>query len=308
MRANDASPCASPSVRPSAAEQTLCELGFDAHDLAEIRRIVRQPEGIILAIGPAGSGRTATLHALLDTFDPDRARTRSAECATRQRPPEWWRYETGDKGNKGHNNGRDPRAEQLRRMLRSRPEAVLLAEIDSYEMAQTVLRAALAGCRVFSAMEGGRAYHAFARFRAWGVAPADLADQLLLVVAQRRVRALCRHCAVLDESEAVREALARATDGWQSPLGAREPMDVRMAKSGGCSHCGGEGYRGQAMVYEWIEVDSAVRSLIEEGVAATELERRLLSDGRCLWDRGLRLIANGRTSLDALRASVREPR
>ncbi len=301
MPGNDAAP----RRELPAPERSLGELGFDAHDLAEIRRILRQPDGIVLAIGPSGSGRIASLHAMLDAIAPQCARIRIVERTGNRRRPGWLQGEVGDPDGGG---GHDPLAARFRRLLRSRPDAVLLAEIDSAEVAQMALRAAQAGCRVFSALDGGRAHHVFPRFRAWGVAATDLADHLALVVAQRLVRALCRHCSLPDESGAAQEALVRATDGWRSPPAARDSVPARMANPGGCKHCRGEGYRGHAMVYEWIEVDSGVRSLVEEGVGSTEMERRLLADGRGLWERGLRLVASGVTSLDALRASVREPR
>ncbi len=290
---------------PPTAERTLGELGYAAQDLAEIRRILHQPDGIVLAVGPAGSGRTASLHAMLEAIAPPCRRVRTIVDTVPRRGPGWLQGEAGDpEDGRGH----DPLAAQFRRLLRSRPDAVLLAEIDSSEEAQMVLRAAQAGCRVFSALHGGRAHHVFSRFRAWGVAATDLADHLALVVAQRLVRALCRHCSLPDDSEAVRDALIRAAEGWRIPSAARDSVQVRMAGPGGCNHCRGEGYRGHTLVYEWIEVDSGVRSLVEEGVGAMELERRLLADGRSLWDCGLRLVVSGVTSLEALRAAVREPR
>ena len=301
MPGNDAALCR----EPPAAQRTLGELGYDAQDLAEIRRILQQPDGIVLAVGPAGSGRTASLHAMLEAIAPQCRRIRTVEDTVPRRRPGWLQGEGGDPDD---GRGHDPLAARFRRLLRSRPDALLLAEIDSSEAAQLVLRAAQAGCRVFSALHGGRAHHVFPRFRAWGVAATDLADHLGLVVAQRLVRALCRHCSLPDDSEAVRDALVRAAEGWRSPPAARASVQARMVNPGGCKHCRGDGYRGHVLVYEWIEVDSGVRSLVEEGVGATEMERRLLADGRSLWERGLRLVASGATSLGALRASVREPR
>ena len=286
------------------AERTLGELGYEAQDLAAIRRVLCQPEGIVLAVGPAGSGRTASVRAMLDAIAPQRGRIWSVRPTVHRRPE----GKPRSVGDPDDGRLRDPLAVRFRRMLRSRPDPVLLAEIDSSEAAQLALRGAQAGCRVFSTMYGGRAYHVFPRFCAWGIAPTDLAEQLLLVVAQRLVRALCPDCALPDESEAVREALVRAADGWRSPSATPDSVRSRMANPSGCNRCRGAGYRGHTIVYEWIEVDSGVRSLVEEGVGATEMERRLLADGRGLWERGLRLVASGATSLDALRASVREPR
>jgi type II secretory ATPase GspE/PulE/Tfp pilus assembly ATPase PilB-like protein len=89
---------------------------------------------------------------------------------------------------------------------------------------------------------------------------------------------------------------------------AGRAVHPRRAASSGCEVCRHGGYQGSVLAYELIEIDSRARSVMASSIDPVELERALLADGRSIWDRGLKQVADGLTSLDALQAAVRQSR
>jgi general secretion pathway protein E len=83
---------------------------------------------------------------------------------------------------------------------------------------------------------------------------------------------------------------------------------ARRAAPQGCPRCGHAGYCGRVLAYELVEIDMRARGLIASSLDPVELEHALLADGAAIWDRGLKRVADGSTSLDALQAAVRQPR
>ena len=180
----------------------------------------------------------------------------------------------------------------------------LLESIDSPGVAEQALAAVASGGLVLAGLPVIRANEVFGYFSRLGIDPNDLSRRLSLVVAESLLRKVCKHCAVIDDSEDLRNVLAGAANTWL----AAEEVRGRMARAGGCRLCRGSGYDGVALAYEVLEIDTAARALVEEGLTGMEMERRLLCDGKGLWDQGLRLLARGLTSLEALRYGLREPR
>ena len=181
--------------------------------------------------------------------------------------------------------------------------ALLLDPPASWSALRGALGTIVQGRRVFACLTLERAAHVFGHFRQRGLSPAALARDLLLVLAQQRVRRLCTACREPDHSADVRNVLAQAANSWLEDT-VRETFSAR---PGGCPRCSGTGYAGCALAYELLAVDSAVRAMAEQDAVGLDMEQALFSDGRSLWDQGLRLVARGTSSLAALRAAVREP-
>jgi len=260
----DADP-ADPS--PHAPGLQLEQLGYTASDLEAIRHAISAPEGLVLVVGPAGCGRRTALRAMLRELDASSNLQRGNCC-------------------------------------RCRGRRMLLRRICSPRAAQFAIQAAQAGHRVFSRMAIGRACAAVAELRRLGVTAAQMIDGLSLVIAQRLLAKLCPQCAVPDEEDAVRQALAAARNTWLGEQAGRP----RRAAPHGCAACGHTGYSGRLLACEVLEIDARARGLLAVSADSLELERVLLADGSAIWDRGLRLVAGGATSLAALQAAIRNPR
>jgi general secretion pathway protein E len=280
---------------------SIGELGYEEGDLALLRRVLAQPDGLVLLTGPTGSGKTTSLYAMLETLDPERLSIQTIENPVERRHGKWLQYEVGKASS---DTERDVFLEHFRQLLRNDPDVIMLGEIRSREVARLAIQAAQTGHLVFSTLHVDRAAQVFGRFRGLGLDPRELCEHLSLVVSQRLVRRLCPRCKVRDERPALSGLLGSAMVSWLS----WDPANTRRASAGGCPHCNYTGHRGRAVVYEMLEIDGAVRGMVEGNVGGLEMEQRLFLGGRSLWDQGLRLVARGITSIDALRESVREPR
>jgi type II secretory ATPase GspE/PulE/Tfp pilus assembly ATPase PilB-like protein len=264
---------ASSGLACAAAESAVLEtLGLEPADAHRVHRALQQPLGLILVAGPRQSGRSTTLSALL--------RALPAPLPVGAPPP-----------------ARPPT---------ERPPDTRCLVLDPAPSPATLRHAVEtigAGRRVFASVALERAAHVFNHYRTRGLAPAALARDLLLVIAQQRVHRLCSQCREHDRSAELRGVLAQAANSWLEGT-AITPCSAR---AGGCAHCGGTGYRGSALVYELLPIDAGARALVESGAIGLDMEHALFADGRSLWDQGLRLLARGITALAALRAAVREP-
>ncbi len=181
--------------------------------------------------------------------------------------------------------------------------ATLLPAIATPGVAQRAVQAAQAGHLVLSKMALSRACSVVAELQRLQVPLALLLDALCLAIGHRRVRRLCPQCAVPAGREEVRAALASALNTW---LAGCMPQP-RQAAAAGCARCGYSGYDGTLLAYELLDVDQRARGLIASVTDPVELERLLLGEGRSIWDRGLKQVAEGATSFVALRAAVRQP-
>jgi type II secretory ATPase GspE/PulE/Tfp pilus assembly ATPase PilB-like protein len=280
---------------------SITELGYEGHDLAQVRRVLAQPDGLVLLTGPTGSGKTTSLYAMLETLDSERLSIQTIENPVERRHGKWLQYEVGKASS---DTERDVFLEHFRQLLRNDPDVIMLGEIRSREVARLAIQAAQTGHMVFSTLHVDRAAQVFGRFRGLGVDPRELCEHLSLVVSQRLVRRLCPRCRVPDERAELPRLLGTAMVSWLE----WDPKATHRAGNGGCPHCNHTGYRGRMVVYEMLEIDAGVRSMVEGNVGGLEMEQRLFGGGRSLWDQGLRLVARGQTSIDALRESVREPR
>jgi len=283
------------------ASTTLDAIGYEPGHLALIRRVLHEPDGLVLLTGPTGSGKTTALYSMLETIDPEESSIQTIENPVERRYGKWLQYEVG-KG--ATDTESDVFVDHFRQLLRNDPDVIMVGEIRSPAAARLTIQAAQTGHLVFSTLHVDRAHHVFNRYRGLSVDPADLVEHLALVVAQRLVRRLCTHCAEPDLTESTRQLLAPGHELW---LGGQS-LEPRMARAGGCANCNETGYRGRAVVYELFEVDGRVRGLVESGCVSSELESELYRDGGSMWHQGLRLVARGITSAAALREAVREPR
>jgi type II secretory ATPase GspE/PulE/Tfp pilus assembly ATPase PilB-like protein len=258
-------PAESPTAHadPGFPARPLAQLGLEPADEAAIRRVLPEPLGLVLVVGPRRSGRSSTLAALIAALP--------AAPAT------------------------DPAGTPGLRLLDPAPTPLGL---------RRAVAAVPLGCRVFASLALERAAHVFAHCRAIGLPPALLARDLQFVLAQSLVRRLCPACRLPDRSAQLRGAMAQAANSWL----ADTPWEAYAAQPGGCTQCAGQGHKGQVLAYELVVVTPGVRALAEQGAVGLEMEQILFSDGRSLWDQGLRLVARGQCSLQALRAAVREPR
>jgi general secretion pathway protein E len=275
IRVLDRSPTAegAGATRPGQAPAlSLAALGF-APDLAErLRRLALRPQGMLLATGPTGSGKTTTLYALIaESFD-GRDKVVTIEDPVEVGLAGIVQVPVNERQGLSFARG-------LRSLLRHDPDRVLVGEIRDAETAQIAVQAALTGHGVLSSVHANGALEVLARFMHLGLDLYNLASALNAVLAQRLVRVLCPHCAV--------PALPTTTGA--------QAATPRLAV--GCVHCRHTGYLGRRTIAELLVLDDPLRDAIADRAPKARLRELALATGwRPLRDAARDAVQRGLTS------------
>jgi type IV pilus assembly protein PilB len=260
------------------------EMGLAPEVLAQFRKYIRKPYGLILVTGPTGSGKTTTLYAALNEVN-----SIDKNIVTIEDPVE---YQL-----KGINQTQvNPVvgmtfAEGLRSILRQDPDIIMVGEIRDTETANIAIQAALTGHLVLSTLHTNDAAGATARLVDMGVEPFLAASSLLTVLAQRLVRKNCTRCKKdIDPPSTL-----------LSELGLDRASGLHIQRGEGCQDCRGTGYAGRVGAYELLEVDDTVRRLIVSRAPSTEIRSAAQKSGfRVLREDGLEKACRGLTTLEEI--------
>ena len=258
-------------------------LGFSASDLPRVLRVVGKPQGIVLATGPTGSGKTTTLYGLLQ-----HNATSAKNYVTIEDPVEYYLDMAGQVLIREKIGLTFPVV--LRSILRQDPDVILLGEIRDLETAEVAFHAALTGHQVFSTLHTNSAVATLSRLIDLGMKPIVLASALEGVIAQRLVRRICTDCRAPDQPSA--ELFAQL-----GLSGARPGATFHKGK--GCPRCQGSGYRGRLGIYEVMVVDDELRDLIGSGASMLEITQAARKKGMVsILDDALGKAEQGLTTLE----------
>lgn len=265
----------------NAGRLSISSLGMSERDLGSIKNILAQPHGIMLVTGPTGSGKTTTLYAGLSKIND-----RSRNILTVEDPIE---YNLPGVGQTQVNTKVDMTfARGLRAILRQDPDVVMIGEIRDLETAEIAVQASLTGHLVLSTLHTNSAVGSITRLMDMGVEPFLISSSLVGIIAQRLVRVLCEAC---------KESYV-ADAGTCKLLGVPESEAPTLYRAKGCSECNHLGYQGRMGIYEIIEVDTALRSLIHDRAGEKELEEAARADAPSIFDDGIRKILGGITTVE----------
>jgi len=266
-----------------AGRMDLESLGMSARDTEKLNKLIHKPHGIILVTGPTGSGKTTTLYAGLT-----RLNNRTRNIVTVEDPIE---YNLQGVGQTQVNPKVDMTfARGLRAILRQDPDVVMIGEIRDLETAQIAVQASLTGHMVLSTLHTNTAIGGVTRLRDMGVEPFLLASSMVAILAQRLVRNLCLHCRV--------ETLANEKDCELLGISTTEKQVIYRANDEGCEHCLQMGYQGRTGIYELIEIDERLRTLIHDGADEIAMLSHVRSKTPGIRQDGVRRILNGDTSIE----------
>ena len=265
----------------------LLQLGMEKESEKRLSKIIQKPHGILLVTGPTGSGKTTTLYAILSAIN-DATRN----ILTVEDPVE---YDLDGIGQTPVNTKVNMTfAKGLRAILRQDPDVVMVGEIRDSETAQIAVQASLTGHLVLSTLHTNSAVGAITRLQDMGVEPFLLSSTLLGVISQRLVRNLCTDCRTelkLKDSELEEYGIAAGTQVYQSE---------------GCPACLQTGYRGRSGIYELIEVDDRLSSMIHDGESQSRIEKYCRTRSASIRDDGIRKVTAGETTLDEVLRVTRE--
>ncbi len=297
----------------SARTLPLDAMGLQADTLAQFKAVISRPYGMVLCVGPTGSGKTTTLHAALGHINTPERKIWTAEDPVEITQPGLRQVQINPKIDWTF-------AKALRAFLRADPDVVMVGEIRDSETAQMAIEASLTGHLVLSTLHTNSAPETVTRLLDMGMDPFSFADSLLAVLAQRLVRRWCKHCvgaapasaqateALLDEylhaypdpaQRPEREAL-RAE--WTTRYGVAGVLQHHHAP--GCSHCDQSGFAGRLGLHELLVVSRELRRLVQTNARAAELQRVAMGEGmRTLRQDGIHKVLAGLTSIEEVRAT-----
>ncbi len=297
----------------SAKPIPLDSLGLSPDNQRDIKAAAQRPYGMLLCVGPTGSGKTTTLHSVLGYINqPDRKIwtaedpveiTQAGMRQVQVNPKIDWTF-----------------AKALRAFLRADPDVIMVGEIRDGETAKMAVEASLTGHLVMSTLHTNSAVETVTRLLDMGMDPFNFADSLLGVLAQRLVRRLCSKCVqtqdasqsqieelLADHLRAFGEAENKPSPddvlaGWKKRFGTDGKLKHHFAK--GCTHCDDLGLRGRAGLHELLVVSRQIRHLIQTGARPDVLLRTALSEGlRTLRQDGIDKVWAGVTTIEEVRAS-----
>ena len=300
-------------ILASAKPMPLDKLGMSPNNLAALKTAIERPYGMVLCVGPTGSGKTTTLHSALSYINTPERKIWTAEdpveitqAGLRQvqvNPKIDWTF-----------------AKALRAFLRADPDVIMVGEIRDGETAQIAVESSLTGHLVLSTLHTNSAAETVTRLLDMGMDPFNFADSLLAVLAQRLVRRICGACRVATPATdaQVDELLDDSLHVWGDHPAQPARDDLRtewlgrfgvngrlhLFKGAGCEKCGNTGMKGRAGVHEILTVSREVRRLIQKGARAEEIQHLAMGEGlRTLRQDGIEKVLMGATNIEEVRAT-----
>ncbi|MBQ7393543.1 MAG: type II/IV secretion system protein [Lentisphaeria bacterium] len=250
----------------------LKTLGMSAETLASFDKMIQIPHGIILVVGPTGSGKTTTLYSVISQLNDQKKKIITVEDPVEYKTPGLCQMQVNSKIGVTFASG-------LRSIVRQDPDIILVGEIRDRETADIAINAALTGHLVLSTLHTNDAVGAVTRLLDMGVENFLVSSALFGVLSQRLVRKICTACN------------GTGKDG----------------EGGKCRRCNGTGFKGRCGVFELLHLNDEFRRAINANASSSELEKIAVANGMVtLREDGLAKVNAGITTMDELTRSVAE--
>lgn len=277
----------------SAASLDIEQLGYEPAQKEMLLKAIERPYGMVLVTGPTGSGKTVSLYTCLNILNKSDTNISTAEDPVEINLPGINQVNVNEKAGLTF-------ASALRSFLRQDPDVIMVGEIRDFETADIAIKAAQTGHMVFSTLHTNNAPATLTRLLNMGVAPFNVASSVLLIMAQRLARRLCKHCKApvdIPEKALLSAGFSQADlDGSWKPYG---PV--------GCDECKGSGYKGRVGIYEVMPITDSMIRLIMSGGNAMEIADLARKEGMIdLRQAGLLKVKRGMTSLMEIEAVTNE--
>jgi len=271
----------------SALKLTLSDVGFEEDMMNRFALAVKQPNGIILLNGPTGSGKTSTLYAALNFLISPRVNITTAED-----PVEMTVRGVNQVHVKADIGLTFARA--LRALMRQDPNIILIGEIRDTETAQIAIEAAMTGHLVLSTLHTNDAPSTIERLAELGADHAMIALTLIVAVAQRLVRRICKNCIQpFEPPDILLEELSFSHFKFD--------QEAKFFQGKGCFNCNFTGYKGRTAVHEMLFMNDRLQQMITEKVSTTELRVAAIETGMSpLRATAIRKAFKGQTTIDEI--------
>ncbi|ERJ13803.1 GspE/PulE family protein [Haloplasma contractile] len=258
------------------------KLGLSKDNYKTLRRLISNPNGIILVSGPTGSGKSSTLYASLNELNKE-----DVNIITIEDPVEFQLKGVNQiqvNSEIGLNF-----ASGLRSILRQDPNIVMVGEIRDVETAQIAVRASLTGHLVLSTIHTNDSIGTVTRLTDMGIEPFLVSSSLVGVVAQRLVRRTCRECGEWEPATERERKLFRDSG----------MMIEKVFRPKGCSSCNQKGYSGRVAIFEILEINDVIRDLINKNSSDMEIKKVALNQRmKFLIQDGFQKVIDGVTTTE----------
>jgi len=284
-------------ILASSASYKINEIGLNDRNLQVMQKIIIRPYGLVLCVGPTGSGKTTTLHAFLGHVNQPQVKIWTAEDPVEITQAGLRQVQVSPK------IGLDF-ARIMRGFLRLDPDIIMIGEMRDRETAATAIEASLTGHLVLSTLHTNNAPETLTRLLDMGMNPLNIADSFLGVLAQRLVRRFCDNCQesyhpskeeFIDiQSDYGGKALAKA--------GHTYGPGMQLTRASGCEKCNGSGYKGRMGIHELMEGTSEVKTLIKKSATSQDLAQIAVKQGMTrLKQDGINKVFQGLTDMREVR-------
>ncbi|MEF8846910.1 MAG: GspE/PulE family protein [Candidatus Paceibacterota bacterium] len=288
---------------PRTRKEDFEDLGLRGRNLNVIKEGSQEPEGLILASGPTGCGKSTTLYAILEMLNEE-----GVNIVTIEDPVEYsveGVNQSQVKPDIGYSF-----AQALRHMLRQDPDIIMVGEIRDKETADLVTHAALTGHVVLSTIHTTGAIGIIPRLMDMGVEPYLLPPTLRMGLAQRLIRTLCDNCkkkvkANTDQEEFIREQVSKMPSETRKRIDLGD--DIFIYEPQGCRECNFDGYTGRTGVFEILQMTDALADVISEDASESKLREATKKQEMITMEQdGIIKVLDGVTTLDEVMRVVAE--
>jgi type II secretory ATPase GspE/PulE/Tfp pilus assembly ATPase PilB-like protein len=284
---------------PSSGAMPIDRIDLLDQNLEQLKQLLQLPYGLILAVGPTGSGKTTTLHAALGYINQPEKKIWTAED-----PVEIMQDGLRQVQVKPHIGLTFARV--LRAFLRADPDVIMVGETRDEETAKTAIEASLTGHLVFSTLHTNSAPETVTRLLGMGMDPFNFADALLGVLAQRLVKRLCPKCreAYQPDDNEKKHILHEYGFHPSQPLKLSDLNEITLYRPKGCQHCNKIGYRGRLAIHELLVSDDGLKKLIQEKRPVGEIRDYAMKQGMStLKQDGIQKVLRGDTDIKQVKAA-----
>jgi len=266
--------------------------------LQTVKELAERPQGILLCVGPTGSGKTTTLHALLKQVNTD-----ARKIVTAEDPIEL--TQEGLRQVQVHPKIGFTFAAAMRAFLRADPDVIMIGEMRDKETADIAIEASLTGHLVMSTLHTNSAVETVTRLLDMGCDAFNFSDAMLGVLAQRLCKRLCGHCKEgyhPDRQEFDDLVQAYGVCDWDR-VGVMYSPDLNLYRAHGCERCNQSGFKGRMALHELLVGSDEVKRCIQSRARTAEMADVARREGMMtLLQHGIQKVFEGATTYRQVRA------
>jgi type II secretory ATPase GspE/PulE/Tfp pilus assembly ATPase PilB-like protein len=265
---------------------------FSRRSLELLKRVVEKPYGIILCVGPTGSGKTTTLHALLNSINTDERKIWTAED-----PIEI--TQDGLRQVQVHPKIGFTFAAALRAFLRADPDVIMIGEMRDKETADIAIEASLTGHLVLSTLHTNSSVETVTRLLDLGCDSFNFADAMLGIIAKRLCKRICQSCK--EPYQPSKQEYEELVHGYGAEYWKRTGIEydtaLKLYRGKGCETCNHAGYKGRIALHEILLGTEEMKTMIQANARTKALFKQALDDGMTtLVQDGIEKVLQGHTT------------